>query len=68
MMNRAGATKAQMAPLPSDSQQLWRKAEGYVIASPHLLQALGALVQKSCQQKSLSRCYGDSQGHSHQNS
>lgn len=25
MTSRAGPTKAQMAPLPSDSQQLWRE-------------------------------------------
>lgn len=41
MMNRAGATKAQMAPFPSDSQQLWRDTEGYISASPHPLQRGG---------------------------
>lgn len=29
MTARAGPTKAQMAPLSSDSQQLWREAEHY---------------------------------------
>ena len=41
MMNRAGATKAQMAPFPSDSQQLQRETDGYFSASPHPLQHRG---------------------------
>lgn len=40
MMNRAGATKAQMAPFPSDSQQLWKGAEGYSRVSSHVPGAL----------------------------
>lgn len=41
MMNRAGATKAQMVPFPSDSQQLQRETDGYFSASPHPLQRRG---------------------------
>lgn len=33
MTNRAGATKAQMAPLSSNSQQLGGKQNGYVNTS-----------------------------------
>ena len=53
MMNRAGATKAQIAPFPSDSQQLWEGAEGYFSAPCHVP---GALRPGQ---------YRDTVGHSH---